>query len=158
MNQNDIVGRGALKLFLGVVFDAHLRRRSSRWSDWFRLLVEAGHATIALFCRLDDGVVFAVASVRLLALGCLWLADRYWDISRVNASGSGPLNILCLFDKLRALALGHDAVFGWSARSFALLDNMSNQVPWQVVLDGHLLGNEAIDISSGFKFAFVWLA
>jgi hypothetical protein len=33
---------------------------------------------------------------------------------------------------------------------------MTDEVPWQIVLDSHFFRNKTIDVS-GFKFAFVWL-
>jgi hypothetical protein len=63
VDQNDIVGSGALELFLGVILDAHLGRRSSRWSDRLCLFLKGGQATVALLRCLQNTVIFTIASV-----------------------------------------------------------------------------------------------
>jgi hypothetical protein len=121
------------------------------------LFLETGQATIALLRCLHNSIIFAIASIWFFAFGCFRLDSRDRNVSWVDASSSCPLNILSLFNELRTLALWHDAILGRSAWSFALLNDMTDKIPWQIVLKSHLLRNEPIDIS-GFEFAFVWLA
>jgi hypothetical protein len=64
MNEHHIVRRWTLQLLFGVVFDAHLWRRSTRRFDrLFLLSPVAHHGTITLLSRFQDIVAINVPSV-----------------------------------------------------------------------------------------------